>query len=119
MLSFKVDGSKQLVNSRARRVAKSISFKRFVREEIKLTRRLYKGAESFIAKRYQFKITYTKKGKNYYKVSFAREEQMNKSWREAASLQKERSSHPPLRCLATPWRGLEQGTGRQIAPGRR
>ena len=54
---------KQLVNSCARRVAKSISFKRFVQEKIKLTGRLYKEVENFIAKRYQFKIHIPKKGK--------------------------------------------------------
>ena len=51
------------MNSCARRVAKSNSFKRFVQEEIKLTERLYKEAENFIARRYQFKIHIPKKEK--------------------------------------------------------
>ena len=43
------------MNSCARRIAKSISFKRFVQEEIKLTEKLYEEAENFVTEWHQFK----------------------------------------------------------------
>ena len=59
----KDDSLKQLVNSCARRVAKLISFKRFIQEEIELTGRLYKEAGNFITQWYQFKVHVPKREK--------------------------------------------------------
>ena len=40
----------------ARRIAKSISFKRFVQEEVNLTERSYEEAENFIIRWYKLEI---------------------------------------------------------------
>ena len=64
---------KQLVNSCARRVAKSISFKRFIQEEIKLTGKLYEEAENFITSGISSKYMY-QKGKKLLQVSVCKRE---------------------------------------------
>jgi len=73
----KVGSLKQLLNSHARRIAKSISFKRFIQEEIKLTGRLYKEAGNVITLWHQFKL-HVPKGEKLLQVSCVRERQMNK-----------------------------------------
>jgi len=73
----KVGSLKQLLNSRARRIAKSISFKRFIPEEIKLTGKLYKEAGNVITQWHQFKLLVSK-GEKLLQVSCVRERQMNK-----------------------------------------